>query len=327
MADTAFLCRIWGEDIDHTLTAIVPDWKGVRRFCAEFWTGDVDATNEDGSSTLGDLKAGFDEHEADERGGAYTEEWEIGGISIERICDCSPRFSTNAGEAAPVAYLVSNLPSGEPSLCFEDERGDYGSDTYTPVFEPLFLAAGHGQSASIEHSPTCPHFCAACTTPPAAIPAAPSEAALREAHRLGFLRAAGWMQRDDLFDDVASPAYRKDRDHDLAALAQPAPVQRPTVAPMCADNKRCCTIGNCAEAHLRPQHAIPDPLATPVQQEAAIDERAAFEADYLRQFNKPGRLGPNGSGGYGHLITQARWEGWCSRAALQPTQGAKGGAS
>ncbi|QRF55347.1 hypothetical protein [Variovorax paradoxus] len=55
-------------------------------------------------------------------------------------------LSTNAGEAAPVAYLVSNLPSGEPSLCFEEERGDYGSDTYTPVFEPLFLAAGTGRA-------------------------------------------------------------------------------------------------------------------------------------------------------------------------------------
>lgn len=49
--------------------------------------------------------------------------------------------------------------------------------------------------------------------------------ALQEAHRLGFLRAAGWVQRDDLFADVSSPAYRKDRDHDLAALKgeQPEP--------------------------------------------------------------------------------------------------------
>jgi hypothetical protein len=41
---------------------------------------------------------------------------------------------------------------------------------------------------------------------------------LQEAHRLGFLRAAGWVQRDDLFADVSSPAYRKDRDHDLAQI-------------------------------------------------------------------------------------------------------------
>ncbi len=73
-------------------------------------------------------------------------------------------------------------------------------------------------------------------TPTAAIPAAPSEAALQEAHRLGFLRAAGWMQRDDLFDDVASPAYRKDRDHDLAALAQPAPAYHDSTAELHVGN-------------------------------------------------------------------------------------------
>ena len=43
-------------------------------------------------------------------------------------------------------------------------------------------------------------------------------AALQEAHRLGFLRAAGWVQRDDLFADVNGPTYRKDRDHDLAQI-------------------------------------------------------------------------------------------------------------
>lgn len=41
---------------------------------------------------------------------------------------------------------------------------------------------------------------------------------LQKAHELGFLRAAGWVQRDDLFSDVGSPTYRKDRDHDLSTL-------------------------------------------------------------------------------------------------------------
>ncbi|AVQ81698.1 hypothetical protein C4F17_12465 [Variovorax sp. PMC12] len=35
------------------------------------------------------------------------------------------------------AYLVTNLSSGEPSICFEDERGDYGDEDHTPVFEEL----------------------------------------------------------------------------------------------------------------------------------------------------------------------------------------------
>ena len=37
----------------------------------------------------------------------------------------------------PVAYLVTGLRSGEPSLCFEDERGDYGDEDHTPVFDGL----------------------------------------------------------------------------------------------------------------------------------------------------------------------------------------------
>ena len=46
-------------------------------------------------------------------------------------------------DALPVvAWLVTNLPSGEPSLCFEDERGDYGDEDHTPVFEALVLLSG-----------------------------------------------------------------------------------------------------------------------------------------------------------------------------------------
>jgi hypothetical protein len=43
-------------------------------------------------------------------------------------------------DALPVvAYIVTNLPSGEPSLCFEDERGDYDDEDHTPVFEAVVL--------------------------------------------------------------------------------------------------------------------------------------------------------------------------------------------
>jgi hypothetical protein len=43
-------------------------------------------------------------------------------------------------EALPVvAYLVTGLAGGEPSMCFEDERGDYGDEEHTLVFEELCL--------------------------------------------------------------------------------------------------------------------------------------------------------------------------------------------
>lgn len=46
-------------------------------------------------------------------------------------------------------------------------------------------------------------------------------AALQQAHRLGFLRAAGWAQRDDLFADVDSPTYKRDRAEDLGRIRPP----------------------------------------------------------------------------------------------------------
>ena len=47
------------------------------------------------------------------------------------------------------------------------------------------------------------------------------KAVMQQAYRLGFLRCAGWAQRDDLFADVDSPTYKKDCQHDLSAIAQP----------------------------------------------------------------------------------------------------------
>lgn len=102
---TSFLIQICGEDIDHPLTAIVPNWEGVRRFCVEHYTGSEDAENLCGN-ILDTLKNEFDEHEAEETGKPYTEQWEIGGLSIERVCDCTPRAAlsqTMQPQAKPAA--------------------------------------------------------------------------------------------------------------------------------------------------------------------------------------------------------------------------------
>lgn len=48
-----------------------------------------------------------------------------------------PLAQEQAGDMPVVAYLVTNLSSGEPSICFEDERGDYGDEDHMPVFEAL----------------------------------------------------------------------------------------------------------------------------------------------------------------------------------------------
>jgi hypothetical protein len=266
-------------------------------------------------------------------------------------------------QAQPAAFLVTNLPSGEPSLCFEDERGDYGNEQFTPVFEPLYLAApaqaaidareqestvgdgwlldsegcrlvgashhytaanikaliwelkaledprmttqadfenrdwrawcgtlhrilsglasevplGLGDAAPApaaaggvtdaftaaymaackgrapDHNEIGLHYFRAGAALAQSVPVQPSngcevneyssrvcergtrsctasheaapvqQEALQEAHRLGFLRAAGWMQCDKLFADVNGSTYRKDRDHDVATIALTPP--------------------------------------------------------------------------------------------------------
>ena len=43
---------------------------------------------------------------------------------------------------------------------------------------------------------------------------------LNQVYQLGFVRCSEWAQRDDLPHDIESPAYRKDRTHDLSTISQ-----------------------------------------------------------------------------------------------------------
>jgi hypothetical protein len=85
----AFLCRAWGES-DLPSAELVIGWDGVRRFMVREWLGAEDATDYDGTVTLDRLKADFDEHEEDQRGSVYEIEFEIGGVSIERVVGFRP---------------------------------------------------------------------------------------------------------------------------------------------------------------------------------------------------------------------------------------------
>jgi hypothetical protein len=56
-------------------------------------------------------------------------------------------FMHDAGEPLKtVAYLVTGLRSGEPSICFEDERGDYGDEDHAPAFAALCRLSDHEAS-------------------------------------------------------------------------------------------------------------------------------------------------------------------------------------
>lgn len=104
----AFLCRAWGET-DLPVAELVTDWEGVRHFMAREWLGEDDAPNLDGESTLDTLKEDFDAHEADQRGGPYSIEFEIGGVSIERV----------TGFAAQGAPVMAEAASDEQQLHLE----------------------------------------------------------------------------------------------------------------------------------------------------------------------------------------------------------------
>jgi len=84
----AFLCRAWGET-ELPSAEIVLGWEGVRRFMVREWLGKDCATDADGTVTLDRLKAGFDEHEAELESCAYIIEFEIGGVSVERVVGVS----------------------------------------------------------------------------------------------------------------------------------------------------------------------------------------------------------------------------------------------
>jgi hypothetical protein len=83
-APETFLCRAWGET-DLPAAELVSGWEGVRRFMVREWLGAEDATDYDGTVTLDRLKTDYDEHVEDERGSLYEIEFEIGGVSIERV--------------------------------------------------------------------------------------------------------------------------------------------------------------------------------------------------------------------------------------------------
>ena len=95
----AFLCRAWGET-DLPSAELVLDWEGVRRFMIREWLGAEDATDYDGTVTLDRLKEDFDEHEADMRGGTFEVEFEIGGVSIERVCGFAAHGTSIESDAA-----------------------------------------------------------------------------------------------------------------------------------------------------------------------------------------------------------------------------------
>lgn len=106
----AFLCRAWGES-DFPAAELVPDWAGVRAFMVREWTGSEEATADDGTNYLDELKEEFDAHEEDQRGGPYEIEFEIGGVSVERVTGFA--FPGGGAQAIYTPYWQGGLSNEE----------------------------------------------------------------------------------------------------------------------------------------------------------------------------------------------------------------------
>ncbi|MGQ3178856.1 MAG: hypothetical protein ACT6SC_14765, partial [Blastomonas fulva] len=100
VAFDAFLCRAWGET-DMPAVELVTDWEGVRRFMIREWLGEED------EEQLLQLKDDFDAHEEKmgRNGGPFAIEFEIGGVSVERVCGFG--FTTPAQAAIDAREKVS----------------------------------------------------------------------------------------------------------------------------------------------------------------------------------------------------------------------------
>jgi hypothetical protein len=77
----AFLCRAWGET-ELPSAELATDWEGVRRFLVREWLGEED---EEALLQVHDDFVHHDEN-MDIKGGPFLIEFEIGGVSIERVC-------------------------------------------------------------------------------------------------------------------------------------------------------------------------------------------------------------------------------------------------
>lgn len=103
LAFDAFLCRAWGET-DMPSAELVRDWEGVRCFLIREWLG-VEEEEE-----LVQFKEDFDNHEADMgtsgNSGPFSYTFEIGGVSVERVCGFAHPAEAMQYQASDVARDV-----------------------------------------------------------------------------------------------------------------------------------------------------------------------------------------------------------------------------
>lgn len=147
------------------------------------------------------------------------------------------RLTTTQGDAPPTAVAPMLKAGWDACLrmvfSLTDQAQDETADK-SDAFERgrRFEAKSIARAMSAIGPEHCDDLRAALTSAPEEqkVVEIRSAVALQAAHRLGFLRAAGWMQCDYLFEDVEGETYRKDRDRDIRPMIEAAPAETPPAA-------------------------------------------------------------------------------------------------
>jgi hypothetical protein len=160
-AELAYLCKAWGET-DLPSAAIVRSLDGVRAFLVEQWLGSADSAGHDGEPILPAVMAEM--HEDWEREGQafeWSTEFEIGGISVQRVDDAARASNGQAPAGAAPALARVIL----------DAKGKAASKPYLTADKTKLDAEMH--DAMYPHR--APHRVAELVEPTPAAQAAPVE--------------------------------------------------------------------------------------------------------------------------------------------------------
>lgn len=115
-AGDMYLCKAWGET-DLPAAAIVTGMYGVRAFLISEWLGSADATQDDGTNSLDEAMEDMQE-QWDREGEAWewSAEFEIGGISVQKIGCAAPAPAAQAGDIDTAERLAFESTNDSDNL-------------------------------------------------------------------------------------------------------------------------------------------------------------------------------------------------------------------
>ncbi|MGJ7529813.1 hypothetical protein [Variovorax sp. GB1P17] len=131
----AFLCRAWGET-DLPSAELVADWEGVRRFMVREWLGEED------DEVLLQIRDDFAQHEEDmgTNGGPLSVAFEIGGVSIERVCGFAAKDGAVGHEQAGAVALLAQARYFVGSFALKNPRFEHNGAMQDPSGSHALLA-------------------------------------------------------------------------------------------------------------------------------------------------------------------------------------------